>query len=453
MYLLYSFILVFWGILLLPAFLYKAWRRNKGFPGISQRLGRLPENLRNNNRETFWFHACSVGETLSLQPLVQALRRRFPGARFIFSTTTQTGQEIAVERFAPYGAGNTFYFPIDLVCVVNRVLDWIRPSLIMVVETEIWPNLLHQAHRRNIPVVLINGRISNASFRRYRRIRPFLKKVFPQYRALLMQSEDNASRIRGIGAPAEKITVTGNIKFDASAFEEDGHAIASQELERGLGPTGMDAPLIVAGSTHTGEEAILFEVLKSIRTTQGLQRTQLLVAPRHPERFEEVARLAVQNGFSLKRRSQNSGTNPGAEVLLLDTIGELAAVYRYATVVFVGGTLIDHGGHSVMEPALCSKPIVVGPSMENFRTILNELLTNGGIRQISAGGKDRNSQVRQLLKAFLQLLQNQEERDAMGLAARAVLDRNRGAVARSVQIIESIHEEGRSRKEQDRSKE
>ena len=438
MYLLYSFILVFWGILLLPSFLYKAWRRNKGFSGISQRLGRLPENLRNDNGETFWFHACSVGETLSLQPLAQALHQRFPGVRFIFSTTTQTGQEIAVVRFEQYGKGNTFYFPIDLACVVNRVLDWIRPSLIMMVETEIWPNLLHQAHGRNIPVVLINGRISNASFRYYRWTRPFLKKVFPQYRALLMQSDDNAFRIRRIGAPAEKITVTGNIKFDASAFEEDADAVAVQDLEQGLGLNDMDAPLIVAGSTHPDEEAILFEVLKSIRMTRGLERTQLLVAPRHPERFEEVAQIAVQNGLGLKRRSQNSGPSPGAEVLLLDTIGELAAVYRYATVVFVGGTLIDHGGHSIMEPALCSKPIVVGPFMENFRTILNEFLTNGGIWQISAGGKDRNSQVRQLLKAFLQLLQNRAERDAMGLSARAVLDRNRGAVLKTVQTIESI---------------
>jgi 3-deoxy-D-manno-octulosonic-acid transferase len=445
MYLLYSFILVFWGILLLPAFLYKTWHRNKGLPGISQRLGRLPENLQNDNRETFWFHACSVGETLSLQPLVQALHRRFPGARFVFSTTTQTGQEIAVERFARYGEGNTFYFPIDLACVVNRVLDWIRPSLITVVETEIWPNLLHQAHRRNIPVVLVNGRISNASFRHYRWGRPFLKKVFPQYRALLMQSRDDAFRIRRIGAPEEKITITGNIKFDAGVCEEVTGAVAAQELEQGLGLNGMDAPLIVAGSTHPGEEAILFEVLKSIRTTRGLERTQLLVAPRHPERFEEVAQLAVQNGFGLKRRSQNSGTNPSAEVLLLDTIGELAAVYRYATVVFIGGTLNDHGGHSIMEPALCSKPIVVGSSMENFRAIFSEFLTNGGIRQIAASGKDRNSQVRQLLKAFLQLLQNRAARDAMGLAARAVLDRNQGAVARSVQIIESIYKEVRSK--------
>jgi 3-deoxy-D-manno-octulosonic-acid transferase len=443
MYLLYSFILVFWGILLLPAFLYKAWRRNKGFPGISQRLGRLPENLQNNNPETFWFHACSVGETLSLQPLAQALHRRFPRARFIFSTTTQSGQEIAVERFARYGDGNTFYFPIDLACVVSRVLDWIKPSLITVVETEIWPNLLHQAHGRNIPVVLVNGRISNASFRHYRWGRSFLKKVFPQYRALLMQSKDDAFRIRGIGAPAEKITVTGNIKFDAGAFEEDADAVAAQDLEQGLGLNDLDAPLIVAGSTHPDEEAILFEVFKSIRTTRGLERTQLLVAPRHPERFEEVAQLAIQNGLGLKRRSQNSGTDSGAEVLLLDTIGELAAVYRYATVVFVGGTLTDHGGHSIIEPAICSKPIVVGPSMENFRSILSEFLTNGGIWQIAAGGKDRNSQVRQLLKAFRQLLQNRAERDAMGLAAREVLDRNHGAVSRSAQIIESIYEEGR----------
>lgn len=446
MYLLYSFILVFWGILLLPIFLFKTWRRHRGFPGISQRMGHLPETVRFDNRETIWFHACSVGETLSLQSMVQALNRRFPKAHFVFSTITQTGQEIAIDRFARYGEGNTFYFPIDLASVTNRVLDWIRPSMLIVVDTEIWPNLLHQAYRRHIPVVLVNGRISNASFRYYRLGHPFFKKVFPHYRTLLMQSKEDAERIRRIGAPPEKITVTGNIKFDGDDIEETSGTALTHNLEKELGLQSTDTQLIVAGSTHPNEEAVLLEVLKSLRLSSGLQRTRLLLAPRHPERFDSVAQLAAQSGFTVKRRSDNSNMDQGADVLILDTIGELAAVYSYATIVFVGGTLIRHGGHSIIEPALCSKAIVVGPSMNNFRTILREFLSHGGVRQITAESEDRDGQVRQLLETFQRLLQNPAERDAMGLAARAVLDRNRGAVAQTVQIIESIHKEAGGRK-------
>lgn len=444
MYLLYSLLLVTWGMLLLPAFLIKAWRRNKGFSGFKQRLGRLPETLQFDGRETLWFHACSVGETLSLQPLVQTLHRHFPEMRFVFSTITQTGQAIAIERFARYGKGNTFYFPVDLVSIVKGVLDRIRPAMLIVVDTEIWPNLLHQAKRRNIPVVLVNGRISKASFRYYRLGRPFFKKVFPLYRALLMQSKDDAARISGMGAPSEKIAVTGNIKFDGDAFEGTSGMDMAFDLGKGLGLNDTDDLLIVAGSTHPDEEAVLFEVLKSIRLTPGLERTRLLAAPRHPERFDEVAQLAARNGFTVKRRSDNSDTERDAEVLLLDTMGELAAVYHYATIVFVGGTLIGHGGHSILEPALCSKPIVVGPSMENFRTILIEFLSHGGIMQIPADANDREGQVRQLKEAFLQLLQNPAKRNAMGIAARSVLDRNRGAVRRTVETIESIIEEARS---------
>jgi len=214
MYLLYGMMLLVWGLLLIPFFLYRAWSHQKSIPGTAQRLGRLPEHLRFDGRKTVWFHACSVGETLSLQPLARALQERFPEARLLFSTITKTGQQVAAQRFAVYGKDNTFYFPVDFAWVVRRVLDWIRPVLIIIVDTEIWPNVVRQAHCRGIQVMLVNGRISAESFRYYRWARPVLGKVFLNYRILMMQSDDDADRILKMGAPRDKILVTGNIKFD-----------------------------------------------------------------------------------------------------------------------------------------------------------------------------------------------------------------------------------------------
>jgi 3-deoxy-D-manno-octulosonic-acid transferase len=441
MYLAYSLLLVILGILLIPPFLYKAWRYHKSFPGIAQRLGRLPDTLRSDGRATIWFHSCSVGETLSLQPLAQFLHQRFPNARFLFSTVTQTGQNIAIQRFTIYGKGNTFYFPIDFASIVRRVLNWIQPTAIVIVDTEIWPNLLRQAHRRGIPVILANGRISAGSFRYYRCARPALRRVFSDYRILMMQSEQDAVRISKIGAPAEKILVAGNLKFDCDYIEKDSDRSLSRSFEEDLGAIAANAPLIVAGSTHEGEEQILFDVLQRLRSTPGLEQTRLLLAPRHPERFVEVAQLAVRCGMAVARRTDRFGPDREAPVLLLDTVGELAAVYRFAMVVFIGGTLVRHGGHSIMEPALYSKAIVTGPSMQNFRQIFDEFRLHKGICVIEAGGKDPKLQSRQLLDVFRQLLQNVKERDALGAAARSILERNRGATRRIGERIADIFKE------------
>lgn len=438
MYFLYSFMLAFWSVLLLPLFRFRAWRRGTDFPGIGQKLGRLPESLRFDGRRTIWFHSCSVGETLSLQPLVRALREQFPGARFLFSTTTPTGQAVARERFARYGNDGFFYFPIDLTPVVDRVLDWVRPSLVIIVETEIWPNLLRQTHSRGIPVVLANGRISNASFRYYRWLRPFLKRVLVQYHALMMQSEEDRARILSMGAPAERTGVTGNIKFDADIVEEKENASLMQELSSFLGVRDEDHNLIVAGSTHPDEEQILLDVLRRLRRISGLENTRLLLAPRHPERFEPVAQLVAKNGFALKRRSKETDIADGAAVLLLDTIGELPAVYRFASLVFIGGSLVNRGGHSIMEPALCSRAIVVGPSMDNFKTALEEFRIHESIFEITAPPEERDLQMKQLLETFRRLLLAPDERVVVGAAARSVLDRNRGAVQRTAGKIESI---------------
>jgi 3-deoxy-D-manno-octulosonic-acid transferase len=443
MYLLYSFLLVFWGLLLLPAFLIKAWRRGTYLPGMSERFGRLPESLRHNGRATLWFHSCSVGETISLQPLVQILSRRFPEARFVFSTITQTGQQIARQRFAMYGAGNTFYFPIDLAFIARRVLDWIQPAMIVIIDTEIWPNALHQAHSRGIPVILVNGRISSASFRHYRWFRSILSRVFRNYSALLMQSEEDARRIAQVGAPADKIAVMGNIKIDRDSMADTFSDAQVRELRQFLDAGKSSMPLIVAGSTHPGEEEILLEALGRIRREQGFEHTRMLLAPRHPERFDAVALLAERRGFKPCRRTRGSEADKGGGILILDTVGELAAAYQFATIAFIGGTLIPHGGHSIMEPALFSKAIVTGPSMENFRQIAQEFRARAAICQITAGSDNGPLQVQQLLDVFLRLLQNSKERERMGKAAFSILEQNQGTTQRVAERIAVAFEEAR----------
>ncbi len=443
MYLLYSILMVAWGILLIPVFFYKAWRYQKYLPGLRQRLGRLPESLRFNGRPTIWFHSCSVGETLSVQPLAHALQSRFPEARCVFSTITNTGQVIARQRFARYGEGNTFFFPIDLAWTARRVLNWIRPSMIVIIDTEIWPNVIRQAFLRNIPVVLVNGRISAASFRYYRWARPVLRRVFRNYRILMMKSEEDAARIVRMGASRDKITVTGNIKYDRDLVERDVSDAQARVLDAALGLTGSDSPLIVAGSTHPGEEQILLEVLRRIHATEDMKGTRMLLVPRHPERFDAVAELVSRSGFPVRRRSRGASGSADA-VLLLDTLGELATAYRFATVAFVGGTLNHHGGQSILEPALYGKPIVIGPSMENFPQTIDEFRARGGVRQIVSTESDREAQIRELTEVFLELLRDAGARAVLGAAAQSVFENNRGAASLTISRIVQLFEETRA---------
>ena len=358
---------------MIPFFLYRAWKYKKYLPALRQRLGFLPDTLKADGRPTIWIHSCSVGETLSVQPLAAALAERFPEARLVFSTITQTGQVIAQERFAKYGPGNSFYFPIDLAWIANKVLDTIQPSVFITVETEIWPNTLHEAHKRSIPIVMVNGRISAESFTYYRWVQPLMGPVFQNYSLLLMKAREDAARLQRMGAPPSKLKVSGSIKYDRNLIaEKDITAAQRTALDTALALTATDAPLIVAGSTHSDEEATLLEVLRRIRLTPGLEKTRLLLVPRHPERFSQVAALAQSAGFRTKRRTDPAPGDPTADVLILDTLGELGTAYGFATVAFVGGTLIPHGGQSIMEPALYAKPIVAGPSMLNFPQIIDD---------------------------------------------------------------------------------
>lgn len=441
MHFLYSILMVAWGIALFPTLLFKWWRNRKSPQGIGQRFGFLPESLRSSGRPTMWFHACSVGETLSIQPLIHMLSRRFPETRFVCSTITQGGQAIAQQRFARYGEGNTFYFPVDLATVASRVIESIRPSIAVFVDTEIWPNALHQLKRRGIPVALVNGRISNRSFPYYRFFRPALRKVFQDYSILMMKSEEDAQRIRLMGAPEDRILVTGNIKYDGALVEGEIADAQLLALRNALGLAEDAPPLIVAGSTHPGEEQVLLEVLRRIRQVKGLEHTRLLIAPRHAERFDDVALLAARAGFRVRRRSSGAMPADDSGVLLLDTIGELATAYRFASAAFVGGTLVRKGGHSIMEPAACAKPIVIGPSMENFPKIADEFIVRGGAKQITAEEGDPDSQAGQLTEAFIPLLEDEALRKKAGQAAYSVLDKNRGATLRTADKIAALYEE------------
>ena len=425
-----------------PYFLYRAWKHQKYLPALRQRLGFLPDTLKSDGRPTIWIHSCSVGETLSVQPLAQALHERFPAARLVFSTVTKTGQAIAQERFAKYGPGNAFYFPIDLASIANKVLDTLQPALIVMIETEIWPNTLHEAKKRGIPVVMVNGRISAESFQYYKWIQPLMGPVFQNYALLLMKAREDAARLQRMGAPPSLIKVSGSIKYDRSvATEKETASKQAPALDAALALSIPEAPLIVAGSTHDDEESTLLEVLRRLRRLPGLEQTRLLLVPRHPERFATVALLAERQGFTVKRRSDPAPGNPSAEVLVLDTLGELSTAYSFATVAFVGGTLIPHGGQSIMEPALYAKPIVVGPSMLNFPQIIDDFLGRGGIAQISADESDKEAQKTQLNEAFAKLLLDADARTAMGRAALSVFEGSQGATKFTVDHLAALFEE------------
>lgn len=423
-----------------PYFLYKAWRHQKYLPQLRQRWGTLPDTLKASDAPTVWIHSCSVGETLSVSPLAQALHTRFPQVRLVFSTITKTGQAIAQERFAQYGPGNTFYFPIDLPGPVRRVLDWVKPSLLITIDTEIWPNVLHESHTRGIPVVMANGRISAQSFQYYKWLQPLMAPVFRNYAALLMKSPEDAARIQRMGARPSRIEVSGNLKYDRGPAEQQvSHALADA-LDTAFGLSQSPAPLIVAGSTHEGEEHALLDVLTRLRQMPGLDQTRLMLVPRHPERFAQVAQLAGRMGFSVHRRSASAPARGDEPVLVLDTLGELSTAYRFGTVVFVGGTLVPHGGQSIMEPAVYGRPIVIGPSMKNFPGIIDDFLEVGGIAQIAATEADPDAQRAQLTQAFAHLLTDAPAREAMGRAAYAVFDSSRGATQFTVDRIAAILE-------------
>jgi 3-deoxy-D-manno-octulosonic-acid transferase len=361
-----------------------------------------------------------VGEVLVARGLVEGLKARFPARRVIVSTTTETGNALARKALA---ADGVFFSPLDLPRSVRRALAGLNPALLVLVETEIWPNLIHEAHRRGTRVAVANGRLSPRSFPRYLRLRPLLARVLGEVDVFLMQGEAHAERARRIGAPPGRVRVTGNIKYDApSSASSSPSALAAL-----LGEAA--SPLWVAGSTMAGEEELVLRALAEARAVvPGLR---LLIAPRHPERVGDVAALAERAGHRVVRRSALGTTAwRDGDVLLLDTMGELAQAYPFATVVFVGGSLVPTGGHNVLEPGVAGRAVIVGPHMENFQEIADEFRKAGALVQIGQAGD--------LGPAVARLLKDPGERERLGDRARALVEGNRGALRATVEALAEL---------------
>jgi len=423
MYLAYSLISLLVFVVVSPYFMYQAIRYKKYIGSLRQRLGYLPISFNVDGEESIWIHAVSVGEALTVRALVADLKERYPRLRLYLSTTTIAGQQVA-RRHLQHLDG-IFYFPFDWAFIVRRTLGIVKPRVFVMMETEIWPNLLRECRERGIKTVVINGRISSRSYPRYRLIRPFFKRVLGDIDRFCMQSEESARRLIELGGDATRVTVTGSLKFDSL------DAPAAHGKERVLRFFRMSSSRvsIVAGSTLRGEEAAVLRAFARVKTTQP--NALAIIAPRHPERFAEVERLAREAGFVTVRRSDLPiDAEPRADVIVLDTLGELAQLYQVATAVFVGGSLTDHGGHNILEPAIFGKAIVFGPHMQNFKEIAAAFLQNGAAVQVQSD--------RELEEVMLSLVTDPVRRARHGAAARALVEANRGAKDKTLAVLSDL---------------
>jgi 3-deoxy-D-manno-octulosonic-acid transferase len=432
MYFLYSFLLTLGVIALLPRFLLDALRHGKYVAGFGERLGRLPA-IETGGRPVLWLHCVSVGEAQAARPLARAALDRFPSYALVVSTTTLAGQRIAREVFRTE-ASAVIYFPFDWAWTVRRSLRSVNPSVALIMETELWPNFLRECSKLGVPVAVVNGRLSERSFRRYRIIRRFTKRIVQDIRLALMQTEADAARMRTLGLAPERVFVSGNVKFDAP--DDAGEQELTAHLRERFHLSDAH-PLIVAASTHAPEERIILEAFKQLRSAHGNEQVRLLIAPRHPERFQEVASLLKSSGLVWSRRSElESESDSACDAILLDSIGELRAVYPLAHIVFVGGSLTPTGGHNVLEPAAVGACTVTGPHTFNFTAIMRAFLEADALIQLpSLPEKDAPTALANTLKA---LLGDEERRRATGERARAVLEQNRGATERTVKLLTTL---------------
>jgi 3-deoxy-D-manno-octulosonic-acid transferase len=439
MYFFYRILTAVGMLLLVPYYALRTWTRGERSHALAERLGSLPPEIESragaasaagdSAARPIWIHAVSVGEVLAAKPLVEGLKRRFPERAVFVSTTTETGQRLARERLQ--SADAIFYFPLDWIVPVRRALSAMRPSLVIVMETEIWPNFLREARRRGVPVVFANARISERSFARYNRwkflVGEFFKRVLQDGERFLAQTPEDALRLSEMGAPEGSVEVTGNLKYDGEQPDFGPLGIWLEDQIR----RQERWPVLVAGSVVAEEEEA---VLAAYDIVQRQWRHALLIlAPRKPDRFEAAAAIATADGWHAVRRSGidfNAPLDENADIVVLDTIGELAGLYLLADAAFVGGSLVPAGGHNILEPAWFAKPPVFGPSMENFRDMAAQFLSAKAAVQVSSGP--------QLGAVWVQLIQNSPLRERMGRAALQLSERNRGATARSLDRIAEV---------------
>jgi len=409
------------GMLLsLPFWLYQIIRHGKYRTGFRERVGGVPARLRSASRRTIWIHAVSVGEVLAVSGLIDEMRRGLPQYRVVISTTTDTGQELARKRF---GAENVFYFPMDFAFAIRPYLEALRPELVILAETEFWPNFLRLVRASGARIAVVNARISDRSWPRYRRFQWALRRMLAQVDLFLAQTSEDATRLESIGASEERVHVTGNLKFDVSApasppiVESVRKALEAEHA----------GPVLVCGSTVEDEEPVLLKAFENLRVSHP--RAVMILAPRHPERFAEVAALLQQLNMPASRRSFWAGEPLAGGVLLLDSIGELAALYGLADIAFVGGSLVPRGGHNIIEPAQHGVAIVVGNHTENFRDIVALFQSRDAVRVAGLS---------ELPLMFMHLLENDAERRALGQRARATMQLQTGATSRTMEALKTL---------------
>lgn len=458
MYFLYRILTAAGMFVLAPYYALRGWRRGEPSSVLRERLGRLPSAIAaraaagisaagaRGDGGAIWIHAVSVGEVLAAKPLLDSLKRRFAGRAVFVSTTTETGQRLARERLR--AADGIFYFPLDWIVPVRRVLRAMQPGLVIVMETEIWPNFLREARKQGVPVVFANARISTKSFARFGRwkflVGEFFERVLQDAEVFLAQTPEDSARLRAMGAPPERVETTGNLKYDAEppAIGRFGAWLKAQVQQQ------ERWPVVVAGSVVAEEEE---SVLAAYDIVQRKWNHALLVmAPRKPDRFDQAAGIAAAGGWNVVRRSELdlSGGNAAADladgsaaiaakldesadVLVLDSIGELAGIYSLADAVFVGGSLVPGaGGHNILEPAWFGKPPVFGTSMENFREMAEQFLAARAGIQVTSGPM--------LGAVWVQLIAESAAREKFGTAAQELSHRNRGATARSLERIARV---------------
>jgi 3-deoxy-D-manno-octulosonic-acid transferase len=418
-YSLYSILLLFALLVSVPWWLLEMLRHGKYRAGLSERVGIVPDRLLSQVAvNTMWIHAVSVGEVLAISRVVEELKAHLPGWRIVVSTTTDTGQKLARERF---GVNNVFYVPLDLPFAVRAYLQALRPKLLVLAESEFWPNLLRWARRSGAAVAVVNARVSDRSLPGYLRIRKPLARVLQNVQLFLAQSEEDACRLVQIGAPAERVHVSGNLKFEVKPPAK------SELVAQFAAAVRRDAigPVLVTGSTLEGEEVMLLETFRQVVSRHP--RALLVLAPRHPQRFEPVASLLESSAIRYQRRSQWDGQTPIAGgIFLLDSIGELASLYEFGDLAFVGGSLVPRGGHNVLEAAQFAAPILVGPHTENFRDIIAVFRKADALRIVTPES---------LTSTVLRLLEDQDERAMLGRRAAEVLRSQQGATERTVNAL------------------
>jgi 3-deoxy-D-manno-octulosonic-acid transferase len=422
MYLLYSALLAAGLLASLPYWMFGKRRHGKYREGLGERLGKVRPRLQAQSAAAIWVHAVSVGEVLAISGLVIELRRRFPKYRVVVSTTTATGQKLAMKHF---GEDSVFYFPLDFAFAIQPYLSALRPRLVVLAETEFWPNFLRLAHASGARVAVVNARISDRSRPGYRRYRFILKRVLRNIDLFLAQTSEDAFRLREIGAPADRVQVSGNLKFDVSAPDPPPIVVSLRSNFQ----QGGAGPVLVCGSTVEGEEALLLRTFENVLASHP--GAVMILAPRRPERFNEVAQLLGQIGIRCWRRSLWNGDEIAGGVFLVDTIGELASLYALADVAFVGGSLVPRGGHNIIEPAQYGVPIMVGNHTENFRDIVGLFQSQDAVRVAGPA---------EFPVVLMDLLSKERERIALGRRGAETLRSQMGATEKTLRALEQLLE-------------